>query len=72
VDSAISGRLEGKIALVTRAGSGIGPTASLRFAAEGSAVAVLDLRAKAAADTAALAAKEDGRGTGRRGGRAKR
>lgn len=54
-------RLSGKIALVTGAGSGIGRAAALRFAAEGAAVAVLDLRAEAAADTAAQIAKQEGR-----------
>lgn len=54
-------RLDGKIALITGAGSGIGRAAALRFAAEGASVAVLDLRAEAAAETAALIAKEDGR-----------
>lgn len=53
-------RLAGKVALVTGAGSGIGQAAALRFAAEGAAVAVLDLRAEAAAETAALITKQDG------------
>ncbi len=47
--------------MITGAGSGIGRAAALRFAAEGAAVAVLDLRSEAAAETAALIAKEDGR-----------
>jgi NAD(P)-dependent dehydrogenase (short-subunit alcohol dehydrogenase family) len=54
-------RLDGKIALISGAGSGIGRAAALRFAAEGAAVAVLDLRADAAEETAELIAKEDGR-----------
>lgn len=57
----MTGRLAGKTALITGAGSGIGRAAALRFAAEGAAVAVLDLRAEAAAETAALIGKEDGR-----------
>jgi NAD(P)-dependent dehydrogenase (short-subunit alcohol dehydrogenase family) len=52
-------RLEGKVALVTGAGSGIGQAAALRFAAEGAAVATLDLKAEAAAVTAMMIAKED-------------
>ncbi|WP_300007096.1 SDR family NAD(P)-dependent oxidoreductase [Pseudonocardia sp.] len=54
------GRLAGKVALVTGGGSGIGQASALRFAAEGAAVAVLDLREEAAAETAALIAKQDG------------
>jgi NAD(P)-dependent dehydrogenase (short-subunit alcohol dehydrogenase family) len=54
-------RLGGKVALITGAGSGIGRAAALRFAAEGAAVAVLDVAAEAAAETAELIAKEDGR-----------
>ena len=57
----MSSRLAEKVALVTGAGSGIGRAAALRFAAEGAAVGVLDLRSEAAADTAALIVKEGGR-----------
>ena len=42
------GKLSGKVALVTGAESGIGRAASLRFAGEGSQVAVVDLREEAA------------------------
>lgn len=54
-------RLDGKVALITGGGSGIGQAAALQFAAEGAAVAVLDLREEAAAETAALIGKADGR-----------
>jgi NAD(P)-dependent dehydrogenase (short-subunit alcohol dehydrogenase family) len=59
VDQQMSGRLAGKVALVTGAGSGIGQAAALRFAAEGAAVAVLDVKAEHAALTAMMIAKED-------------
>jgi NAD(P)-dependent dehydrogenase (short-subunit alcohol dehydrogenase family) len=49
----MSGRLEGKIALVTGGGSGIGRETALRYAAEGAQVAVADLRGDTAKATAA-------------------
>lgn len=48
-----TGRLAGKIALVTGAGSGLGRSSALRFAAEGAAVAIVDLDPAAAASVAA-------------------
>jgi NAD(P)-dependent dehydrogenase (short-subunit alcohol dehydrogenase family) len=48
------GRLEGKVALITGAGSGIGRQASLLFAREGAAVVAVDRDKNAADETVAL------------------
>ncbi len=47
----MSGRLEGKVAVVTGGGSGIGRAAAVLFAAEGAAVGVLDRVGEAAKET---------------------
>ena len=47
----MSGRLEGKVALITGAGSGIGRETSLLFAAEGSSVLAVDVNLDAAEET---------------------
>jgi NAD(P)-dependent dehydrogenase (short-subunit alcohol dehydrogenase family) len=55
------GRLTGKMAVVTGAASGIGHATALRLAAEGAAVACLDLAADGAEKTAAEVAEAGGR-----------
>ena len=53
-------RFEGKAVLVTGAASGIGRATALRIAAEGGAVAALDLQADAVLETAKRCREEDG------------
>jgi len=57
------GRLEGKVALITGAGSGIGRASALRFAQEGAAVAAVDIDRDAAVATVAAIEQEGGRAT---------
>ena len=47
------GRLEGKVAVITGAATGIGAASARRFAAEGASVVVADIRSMIAEDTAA-------------------
>jgi NAD(P)-dependent dehydrogenase (short-subunit alcohol dehydrogenase family) len=54
-------RLEGKVALVTGAGSGIGAATARRLAGEGAAVAALDLGAAGVNDTVGAIQAEGGR-----------
>ena len=51
----MSGRLEGKVALVTGIGGGIGRSAALLFAAEGATVVGCDLKQEGSDETVALA-----------------
>jgi len=56
----VPGRLTGRRALVTGAGSGIGRASALRLAAEGAAVMVTDIRAELAKQTAATISERGG------------
>ena len=47
-------RLEGKVALITGAGAGIGRAAAVRFAAEGARIVASDIGEASASETAAI------------------
>ena len=54
------GVLDGRVAVITASGSGMGRAAARRMASEGAHVVVADLRAEAAAETVHLIAKAGG------------
>jgi NAD(P)-dependent dehydrogenase (short-subunit alcohol dehydrogenase family) len=54
-------RLDGKVALITGAGAGIGRESALLFAREGAAVACIDVNEDAARETVELVKKQGGR-----------
>jgi NAD(P)-dependent dehydrogenase (short-subunit alcohol dehydrogenase family) len=58
------GRLDGKVALITGAGSGIGREASLLFAAEGASVVAVDLQEATAIETCDLVSAAGGAAVG--------
>lgn len=57
----MAGRLEGRVAVITGAGSGIGRATALRFAAEGAAVVIIDRDPVGGLGTSALIADAGGR-----------
>ncbi len=61
----MAGRVEGKVCVVTGAGSGIGRASALRLAEEGARVLAADLVGASAEETAALALAAGGEAVGR-------
>ncbi len=59
----MSGRLQGKVALITGAGSGIGRESTLLFSAEGASVLAVDVNDDAAGETAEMVRSSGGDAT---------
>ena len=55
-----TGRLAGKIAVITGGAAGMGRTTSLAFAREGATVAILDIQKEAGEETVALIRQSGG------------
>jgi len=55
-----SGEFEGKVVLVTGAASGLGQAASIRFAAEGARLCLIDLNSEGLAETAKIIGEAGG------------
>ena len=57
----MTGRLNGKVAVITGAGNGIGRSTAIRFAEEGAAVIVADIQSDKALETAKMISEVGGR-----------
>ncbi|MEM7288460.1 MAG: SDR family oxidoreductase [Actinomycetota bacterium] len=59
----MTGRMDGKVAVITGGGNGIGRACALRLAEEGAAIVVADLQEEPAAETVSLVTDAGGRAT---------